>query len=162
MAYHHCVNAQFPYESRFDEDGAVFIPELGKTVRRKTYPYVCDAYAYYVEENGVEKEIFCDSTRHYAFWPVAKKESLIPDLPVMYLYNDADGVYYFHVFWEKKHYAVPICFDVPENQAPIVLQSNNRACRLVGFEVNTFEGIDTWKQEYMRLMEKENERNTSY
>ena len=154
MSFHHLNNAQFPYKNRFHEDDTIFIPEIGKNVCRKTYPYVCEAYAYYIEEDGREQEIYCESKRHYAFW-ARNNNSLIPLFPQMYLYNDEDGIYYFHIFWERKHYAVILRKDVSADSEKTLLTGKHDACCYIsGIEVDSFEGMDAWKKEYEQFISK--------
>ena len=141
--FYHCTN--FKYADRFLDTNVLFIPEIDKTIRRDTIYYHHDAYVYIEVESN--REIFCESFRHYAFHPISICLSIFPP---MFLYNDADGIYYYHVFIQGKHYAICHRYNVFKNAKRINIsdEKGKFVCLCAGFEVDDFEGKDEWLKAY--------------
>lgn len=152
MAFHHYYG-RFPYEERFKEPYcSVFIPEIGKTVWQKEMSGFGVGDEFWVEEGENTRCIFSDSLASYHVRPVEGNELNLYFLPqFLYLYNDEDNVYYYHVFWKKKHYAVPPYFDEKTETKTVTISTERGKCRIKGFVVKEFEGMEKWK-EYVKTL----------
>ena len=151
--FHHCID--FKYADLFAESDAnkVFcdIPELGKTIRRDIIDYIWPAVAY-SEVSGEDcRELFCSSIRHYAYNPKTMSGGKWPPL---FLYNDKDGVYYYHLYWQGKHYALCHRFEEAADAERILLTDENgvQLARIIGYVVDSFEGEDDWNKAYDFMM----------
>lgn len=110
LKYH---NGHFPFADRFRDaydqgpnwdawDVPLYIPEWDLTVRRRLNGYCASSYRYYIEE----RVLYRINWREYEFLPVLPPECPYLYLPATHLYDERTHVFYWHLFFADRHYAV--------------------------------------------------------
>ena len=141
----HYYNGDFPFADRFDPklgDETVFLPEWGLAVHRQLNGFVCDTYSY--EADG--RFLYGESAREYAFLT----GSPCAFLPDTYLYDDVSHVFYWHLYWGGRHYAVSprLSEDFLNEAKRIEVACGAETFRFFGYAVTAFEGEEAWRQEW--------------
>ena len=67
-----------------------------------------------------------------------------------------DGVYYYHIYLQGKHYAVCHRFTIPDDTKRITISNDDgeTICMFFGYQVDSFDGIEKWEELYSELCEK--------